>query len=197
VWDGTLGGAKWRAIWDATKARGVRVTIGLRNQYRKTNWSANPPKTQADLDEWWEHCFALAYWLNVRNDYRIDDFQLLNEPDLAGIKPPGEGWLGTEADYLKLVPVTRDALDFVYKTYLPGRQPTLLAPAVSFPAAMTPPAPDGVAMGRRRDRLPPLRVGEQPALEHQGAPEDLGAERRTSADPDLAHRVGRQEGDGP
>ncbi len=147
VWDGTLGSTRWRAIWESTKARGVRVVIGLRNQYRQTNWSANPPKVQADFDEWWEHVFALAYWLNVRNDYRVDDYQVLNEPDLPGIKPPGEGWMGTEAEYLAVVAVTRDALDHVYKTFLPDRRPTLLGPGVSFPAARTPPAPDGVALG--------------------------------------------------
>ena len=34
-------------------------------------WAPRPPVTGAFRNEWWEHCFAIAYWLNARNNYGV------------------------------------------------------------------------------------------------------------------------------
>jgi len=70
-------------------------------------WAPKAPLTQADLDEWWEHCFAIAYWLNVRHDYGVTRFEVLNEPDLAS-----QGWNGSQAEYVQLVETAYDAVKF-------------------------------------------------------------------------------------
>ena len=74
----------------------------------------------------WGHVFATVYWLNVRNDYRVDDFEVHNEPNNRG-----QGWGGTEADYFELVRYTHDAIDSVFSTYLPGRAHHVYAPVTS------------------------------------------------------------------
>jgi Glycosyl hydrolase catalytic core len=83
----------------------------------------NPPRTEADWNEWWEHVFATVYWLNVRHDFGVDDFEIHNEPDNRS-----QGWGGSQADYFKLVKVAVDAIDHVYATYLPDRQFHIHAP---------------------------------------------------------------------
>ena len=94
------------------------VTIRNVDSVWNPSWALqlNPPRTKEDWNEWWEHVFATVYWLNVRNDYRVDDWEILNEPDYRLM-----GWGGTMADYFELVKVAKDAIDFVYKTYLPSR----------------------------------------------------------------------------
>lgn len=120
IWQGNA-----RTIFASLKAAGIRPVLTVRNRDNNGNpvWSPNPPVTAADWNEWWEHVFATAYWLNVRNDYRVDDFEVHNEPDNRG-----QGWGGTEADYFQLVRYTHDAIDFVYRTYLPGRAYHVYAP---------------------------------------------------------------------
>jgi hypothetical protein len=75
------------------------------------NWAPIPnPTTEADLNEWWEHCFAIAYWLNVQHSYGITHFEVLNEPDYSG-----QGWTeygGTTAEYTKMVQFAYDAVKF-------------------------------------------------------------------------------------
>ncbi|MCP4249151.1 MAG: hypothetical protein GY778_19070, partial [bacterium] len=68
---------------------------------------------------WWEHCFAVAYWLNVRNGYGVTHFEVLNEPDFNC-----QGWCnnscsgfsadfcGTEAEYVQLVLDAFDAVSY-------------------------------------------------------------------------------------
>jgi hypothetical protein len=110
------------------KAAGIRPVLTIRNRDNNGNppWSPNPPVTAADWNEWWEHVFATVYWLNVRNDYRVDDFEVHNEPNNRG-----QGWGGTEADYFELVRYTRDAIDSVFSTYLAGRAYHVYAPVTS------------------------------------------------------------------
>ena len=129
-WDGTAGSTTWRPFWDQTKQDGVRVMMGLRIKYQTNVWMAAVPKTQADWNEWWEHVFALGYWLNVRNNYGIDDWQVLNEPNNTN-----EGWNNNTADYEVLVQYTTDALEYLYTNFLPGRHPNILVSALSYPQA--------------------------------------------------------------
>jgi hypothetical protein len=74
-------------------------------------WAPRPPVDTNFRNEWWEHCFAIAYWLNVRNSYRVTHFEVLNEPDYSG-----QGWTGwpdaNEAGYVQLVQDAYDAVKF-------------------------------------------------------------------------------------
>jgi hypothetical protein len=132
-WSGTPG-TTWqgnaRTIFQGLKDAGVRPVLTLRNvdNNDKPAWAAqlNPPNTTAGWNEWWEHVFATVYWLNVRNDYRVDDFEVHNEPNNSG-----QGWGGTEADYFELVRQTKDAINYVYTTYLPGRTYHIYAPVTT------------------------------------------------------------------
>lgn len=120
LWQGNA-----RTIFSSLQSAGIRPVVTVRNRDNNHNpsWSPNPPVTTADWNEWWEHVFATAYWLNVRNDYGVDDYEVHNEPDNSG-----QGWGGTEADYFSLVQYTADAIRWVYSTYLPGRTPHIYAP---------------------------------------------------------------------
>jgi hypothetical protein len=115
VWEGNA-----RTIFSSLKQAKIRPVVSIRNVDNswKPSWALqlNPPRTEEDWNEWWEHVFATVYWLNVRNDYRVDDWEIHNEPDNRA-----QGWGGTRADYFELVKVASDAIDFVYKTYLPSR----------------------------------------------------------------------------
>lgn len=117
-----------RTLFSTLQAAGIRpiVTLRTRDNLQNPSWPPNPPTTQADWNEWWEHVFATVYWLNVRNDYNVNDFEVLNEPDV-----PSQGWAGTEAQYIGLLQYTEDAISYVYKTYLPGRAYHIYAPATS------------------------------------------------------------------
>jgi hypothetical protein len=115
VWQGNA-----RTIFTTLKQANIRPVVSIRNVDSSWNpsWALqlNPPRTEEDWNEWWEHIFATVYWLNVRNDYRVDDWEIHNEPDNRE-----QGWGGTRADYFEMVKVAKDAIDFAYKTYLPAR----------------------------------------------------------------------------
>jgi hypothetical protein len=123
IWQGNA-----RTIFSSLAAHGIRPVLTIRNRDNNGNpgWSPNPPVTNADWNEWWEHVFATVYWLNVRNDYRVDDFEVHNEPNNRG-----QGWGGTEAQYFELVQYTHDAIDWVYRNFLPGRAYHVYAPVTS------------------------------------------------------------------
>jgi hypothetical protein len=122
VWQGNA-----RTIFSTLKQANIRPVVTIRNVDNSNNpaWAQqlNPPRTEADWNEWWEHVFATVYWFNVRNDYRVDEWEIHNEPDNLE-----QGWRGTQADYFQLVKVAKDAIDYVYKTYLPGRTYHVHAP---------------------------------------------------------------------
>lgn len=117
-----------RTLFSELKAAGIRPLLTLRNREtsNKPSWSPNPPQTQADWNEWWEHVFATVYWLNVRNHYDVNDFEVHNEPNV-----PRQGWSGTQAQYIQFLRVTHDAIDYVYKTYLPTQTYHIFAPATN------------------------------------------------------------------
>ena len=114
-----------RTLFSELQAAGVRVLLDLRNRddQNQPSWAPDPPTTTADWNEWWEHVFALVYWLNVRNHYNINDFEVLNEPDLYS-----QGWHGTLEQYEQFVQYTSNAIGYVYKTYLPDHTYHLYGP---------------------------------------------------------------------
>lgn len=122
LWQGSA-----QTIFESLKQKNIRPVVSIRNNGIGQNpvWARalDPPRSQADWNEWWEHVFATVYWLNVRNDYQVDDFEIHNEPD----NPP-QGWDGTQKDYFELVQVAADAISHVYSTYLPGRTFHIHAP---------------------------------------------------------------------
>ncbi|MBD2036599.1 hypothetical protein H6F76_16430 [Leptolyngbya sp. FACHB-321] len=122
LWQGSA-----RTIFETLKQNHIRPVLTIRNSDPGwgPNWALqlNPPRTKDDWNEWWEHVFATAYWLNVRNDYHVDDFEIHNEPDNRQ-----QGWGGNQADYFELVRVAADAITYVYRTYLPERQFHIHAP---------------------------------------------------------------------
>jgi len=122
----------WREMFTALHEAKVNTVISLRNRdtHLGPEWIAAVPESETDWNEWWEYVFAMGYWLNVRNDFGVDEFEVLNEPDNA----PQQGWLGTQEQYYEMVRRTKDALDHLYTTYLPGRTYHLHAPATSGPA---------------------------------------------------------------
>ncbi len=126
TWDNAISSKGMKTYLDKAQANHIKVILNLKSN--ANGWMANIPKTPEDDNEWWEHCAALAYWLNVRNDYKIDDYQLLNEPD-QGI---GQEFTGTKEDYVRLARLTKDALDFVYSHFLPGRKYETYGPVVSW-----------------------------------------------------------------
>ena len=86
---------------------GILPILGLRNrdEYDLPNWAPDPAFDEDDVNEWWQYCFSVAYWFNVRNTYGITHFQVHNEPDLST-----QGWHGTQAEYVELVQIAYDAL---------------------------------------------------------------------------------------
>lgn len=122
VWQGNA-----RTVFSQLKQAGIRpvVTVRTIGVSWKPDWALqlNPPRTVEDWNEWWEHVFATVYWMNVRNDYGVDEWELSNEPDNRD-----QGWGGNQADYFELVKVVKEAIDYVYKTYLPGRTYHIHAP---------------------------------------------------------------------
>ena len=116
-------------------ASGITPVLVLRTRddqgnpnYCGGDWAPTPnPTTEADLNEWWEHCFAIAYWLNVRHNYGITHFEVLNEPDYSG-----QGWAeygGTMAEYVQMVQTAYDAVK--YANDIAGIETYVHAPVVA------------------------------------------------------------------
>lgn len=132
-WSGNPGSV-WAGnattIFSQLQSAGIRVVLTLRNVDNNGNpaWASqlNPPVDQNGWNEWWEHVFATVYWLDVRNHYNVTDFEVHNEPDNSG-----QGWGGTEAQYFQLVQQTKDAINYVFTTYLPGETYHIYAPVTT------------------------------------------------------------------
>jgi hypothetical protein len=109
------------------KANGIAPVLTLRNVDNNGNppWAQamNPPVTGADWNEWWQHVFAMVYWVNVRNELDVHDWQVHNEPDV-----PSQGWRGSLQDYIAFTRRTHDAIRYVYDQFLPGQTFRLHAP---------------------------------------------------------------------
>ena len=131
-WSGTCTGAGGAQVSLAQmltdlKNNGIAPVVTVRNVDNNNTpvWAQamNPPNTPEDNNEWWEHVFATVYWVNVRNNLMVDDWQVHNEPDNAG-----QGWAGTQADYIAFTQTTADAINYVYATYLANRPHRIYAP---------------------------------------------------------------------
>ena len=123
VWVGNA-----RTIFSNLKTAGIKPVVVLRNKDNNAlpAWFTGKPSTTQDWDEWWEHVVATVYWFNVRNDYRVDDWEVHNEPDAFS-----QGWAGKYTGYKQLVINTNDAIQWVYANYLPGRTPHVYAPVTT------------------------------------------------------------------
>jgi hypothetical protein len=102
--------------------------VVLRNVDNSDNpsWAPNPPVTTNDWNVWFEFVFATVYWFNVRNNYVVDNWEVHNEPNNSG-----QGWAGTETQYMQFVNYTAQAIHWIYSNYLPGRTPHIYAPVTS------------------------------------------------------------------
>jgi hypothetical protein len=95
------------AVVGDLQASGILPVLTLRNrdEFDWPAWAPNPPVTADDLEEWWQYCFAVAYWFNVRNNYGVTHFEVHNEPDLVS-----QGWGGNQLQYVQLVSYAYDAV---------------------------------------------------------------------------------------
>lgn len=116
-----------RGIITALVDSGITPVVTLRTYDDQGNpemrpgaqWAPRPPVTEAFRSEWWEHCFAVAYWLNVRNDYGVTHFEVLNEPDYncqgwcnSSCSGFADNFCGTQAEYVQLVLDAHDAISY-------------------------------------------------------------------------------------
>jgi hypothetical protein len=119
-----------RTLFSELKAAHIRVILNLRNRddQNQPTWSPNPPVTTADWNEWWEHVFATVYWLDVRNNYNVYDFEIQNEPNI-----PLQGWApqASEEQYFTFAKYTADAISYIFRTYLPNQAFHIYAPATT------------------------------------------------------------------
>lgn len=115
-------------IMSALNAHNITPIVVLRNVDNNGNpsWAPNPPTTTNDWNVWYEFVFATVYWFNVRNSYFVDNWEVHNEPNNSG-----QGWAGTEAQYMTFLNYTSQAIKAVYSAYLPGRTPHIYAPVTS------------------------------------------------------------------
>jgi len=128
VWDNVLTGNGLKAYFQTMRTNQIKVIFNLRTP--GAGWMPTILKTAEDDNEWWEHCAAAAYWLNVRNDFQVDDYQFFNEPDQGA----GQGFGGgSKEDYVRMIRIAKDAIQFVYTTYLPTRKFETYGPVVSWP----------------------------------------------------------------
>jgi hypothetical protein len=109
-------------------AHNITPIVVLRNVDNNKNpaWAPNPPVTANDWNVWFEFVFATVYWFNVRNSYVVDNWEVHNEPNNSG-----QGWAGTETQYMDFINYTAQAIHWIYSHYLPGRTPHIYAPVTS------------------------------------------------------------------
>jgi hypothetical protein len=126
--------ANVRASDMLTALHTANVKVVMANRPRDNNntpaWMpAVPIVTQAEKNEWWEHAFATAYYVNVLHDWDVDRWEIHNEPNQNG-----QGWLdngGSAAEYNEFLAQTTDAINYVYANYLGNRPRNIHAPGLS------------------------------------------------------------------
>ena len=135
--------ATWDAAADTQMPRSIGVTqrqmltqllgagitpfVELTPLYQNgPSWMPVYPDTTDNYNELWENCFAVAYWMNVRNNYGIDIYQLDNEPDIG---MPNSSTLD-QGQMFSYYTLCHDAINYVYTTFL-GRTPIITAPVSS------------------------------------------------------------------
>ena len=133
VWDSAFTASRWTGavtfttLLDGCQSAGLEPLLVLRAKGPDEgwiDWIPGAPDGDDFWQEWWEYCFAVAYWCNVRNSYAVTHFQVHNEPDLSS-----QGWTGTQAQYVQLIEYAHDALTFANN--LASLQVHLHAPVVS------------------------------------------------------------------
>lgn len=127
TWTTVSNGNGVKAYFEAMKANNIKVIVNLKTP--DASWMPTIPRTPEDDNEWWQHCVAVAYWLNVVNDFKVDDYQFFNEPD-QGV---GQGFAdGTKEDYVRLARLGKSAIEFVYSNFLVGRSYQTYGPVPSW-----------------------------------------------------------------
>ena len=108
---------RWRTGYNPDTALGDMVGLLMeknilpvlclrnRDQFDWPDWAPEPAFDEDAVNEWWQYCFAVAYWFNVRHDLGVTHFEIHNEPDLSA-----QGWHGSQAQYVTLIQVARDAI---------------------------------------------------------------------------------------
>lgn len=108
----------------------VVFAIRPRDNSNTPTWMpAVPVVTPEERAEWWEHVFATVYYVNVRNNWNIDRWEIHNEPNQTG-----QGWAnngGDSTEYVEFVKLTTDAINYVYTTFLANRSHNIHAPVLS------------------------------------------------------------------
>ena len=121
------------------KDNGIRVMANIRPQHKGSPaWApdfAPPTVSQADRDEWWQYVYAMVLLFNKKHDYRVDDWELGNEPNLAS-----EGFDGNLDTYYVLVNIAKDAIAEAYSRHLGNRAHRVYAPATAWDDATWIPA---------------------------------------------------------
>lgn len=116
VWDARINDASlWGTgvslgqIFADCAANGIQPLICIRTSdiNMLPAWAPQPPFDDADRNEVWEFCFALAYWCNVRHNYGFIEWQSFNEPDRDS-----QGWIGTDDEYAEFVRIAWDGFIF-------------------------------------------------------------------------------------
>ena len=92
-------------------------------QHQQDGFMPTVLSSDADFNEFWKLVFAIVYEANVRHSYRIDDWAVANEPDINGM---------TKEQLYRMFQVVHDAIDHIYKTYLPGRKYHIWGPSISW-----------------------------------------------------------------
>jgi hypothetical protein len=123
------------AMVDQLTDQNILPVLCLRNrdESNRPNWAPEPAFDGDAIKEWWQYCFAVAYWFNVRHDYGVTHFQIHNEPDLST-----QGWHGNQAQYADLVRIAHDAIKTANDTA--GIDTVIMAPVESqapFPRTYT------------------------------------------------------------
>src|SRR5262249_61087858 len=91
-------------------------------------WMANVPTTWADLWEWWEYAFAVAY--HTTQLHGTTRFMIHNEPDRSV-----QGFGGRVEDYVRLLTYGVDAARAGVKAANPALTATIYGPGLSEPTA--------------------------------------------------------------
>lgn len=83
AWAGGGPAISFEDLIIALRQNGIEpiICVRLQDNYGHPTWISKVPATQADYNEWWEYVYAVAYWLNVRNNYGITHWEILNEPN--------------------------------------------------------------------------------------------------------------------
>ena len=133
-WSGLKLGGVDRRVGTYARVRIATVVVlrhsgsGSTKEANLPPWMANVPTSWADLWEWWEYCFAVAY--HTAGRYGVTRFTIHSEPDRAV-----QGFGGRVGDYARLLAHGADAARAGVRAADPALAATIHAPALAEPTA--------------------------------------------------------------